>query len=149
LRSIADIARSEGHDISLVQTKLDCLEVLALGGKRAEDDSVETGYWGVRGALAKSVSEAAAHLAEKGLTEKGAPPLARLVAAIASRFGGVVSEQAVAIAIPVVGAVSGGTINYLFMDHFQEMARGHFVVRRLEKKYGRALVEKTYSDLVV
>jgi len=149
LRSIAEIARSEGHDVSLVQTKLECLEVLALGGKGAEDDSVETGYWSVRGALAKSVSEAATHLAQKGLTDKGAPPLARLVAAIASRFGGVVTEEAVAIAIPIVGAVSGGAINYLFMNHFQEMARGHFVVKRLEKKYGRALVEKTYSDLVI
>ena len=33
LRSIADIARSEGHDISQVKTKLECLEVFALGGK--------------------------------------------------------------------------------------------------------------------
>ena len=114
-----------------------------------KDDAVETGYWSVRGALAKSISEAATHLAEKGLAEKGAPPLARLVAAIASRFGGVVTEEAVAIAIPIVGAVSGGTINYLFMDHFQETAKGHFVVKRLEKKYGRALVEQTYSDLII
>lgn len=149
LRSIADIARSESHDISLVQTKLACLEVLALGGKSSRDDSVETGYWTVRGALAKSVSEAASHLAEKGLTEKGAPPLARLIAAIASRFSSVVTEEAAAKAIPVVGAVSGGAINYLFMNHFQEMARGHFVVKRLEKKYGQALVESTYKDLVI
>lgn len=149
LRSIADVARSEGHDISLVQTKLACLEVLALGGKGARDDSVETGYWAVRGALAKTVSEAATHLAEKGLTEKGAPPLTKLVAAIASRFSGVVTEEAAAKAIPVVGAISGGIVNYLFMDHFQELARGHFVVKRLEQKYGRELVEKTYNDLVI
>lgn len=147
LRSIADIARSEGHDVSLVQTKLECMEVLALGGRGAADDSVETGYWSVRGALAKSISEAAAHLAGKGLSEKGAPPLARLVGAIASRFSGVVTEEAAAVAIPVVGAVSGAAINYLFMNHFQEMARGHFVVSRLEKKYGRALVQKTYNAL--
>ncbi len=149
LRSIADIARSEGHDISLVQTKLACLEVLALGGTSPQDDSVETAYWTVRGALAKSMSEAASHLAEKGLTERGAPPLARLIAAIASRFSSVVTEEAAAMAIPIIGAVSGGIVNYLFMDHFQEMARGHFVVMRLEKKYGQALVEKTYNELVI
>ena len=147
LRSIADIARSEGHDISLVQTKLACLEVLALGGKSPKDDSVETGYWTVRATLATTVSEAASHLAQKGLTEKGAPPLARLVAAIASRFSSVVTEEAAAKAIPVVGAISGGAVNYLFMNHFQQMARGHFVVKRLEKVYGRLLVEKTYNDL--
>jgi len=149
LRSIADIARSEGHDISLVQTKLACLEVLALGGKSSKDDSAETGYWAVRGALARSVSEAASFLTEKGLTEKGGPPLARLIAAVASRFSTVVTEEAAAKAIPIVGAVSGGAINYLFMNHFQETARGHFVVKRLEMKYGAALVENTYGDLVI
>jgi hypothetical protein len=33
------------------------------------------------------------------------------------------------------------------MNHFQEMARGHFVILRLEKKYGSYLVEKTYREL--
>jgi hypothetical protein len=149
LRSIADIARSEGHDISLVEVKLECLEVLAYGGRTSGDDAVETGYWTVRGALAKSVSEAASHLTQKGLTKEGAPVLARLISAIASRFSAVVTEEAAAKAVPVIGAISGGTINYLFMNHFQEMARGDFVVRRLEKKYGTALVEKTYHDLAV
>ncbi len=32
LRSIADIARSEGHDISMLEVRLACLEVFALGG---------------------------------------------------------------------------------------------------------------------
>jgi len=149
LRSIADIARSEGHDISLVEVKLACLEVLAFGGRSSGDDSVETGYWAVRAALAKSISEAAAHLTQKGLTKEGAPALARLIGAIASRFSAVVTEEAAAKAVPVVGAISGGTINYLFMNHFQEMARGDFAVRRLEKKYGAALVEETYRGLVI
>ena len=101
------------------------------------------------GSAGKSVSEAASHLAQKGLTKEGAPVLARLISAIASRFSAVVTEEAAAKAVPVIGAISGGTINYLFMNHFQEMARGDFVVRRLEKKYGTALVEKTYRDLVI
>jgi hypothetical protein len=149
LRSIADIARSQGHDVSMMQTKLECLQVLALGGSSPKDDSVETGYWAVRGALAKSVSEAASHLAQKGLTDRGAPPLMRLIAGIASRFSTVVTEEAVATAIPVIGAVSGGAINYMFIQHFQEMAWGHFVVMRLEKTYGRELVERTYINLAI
>ena len=32
LRSIADIARSEGFDVRAIETKLNCLEVFALGG---------------------------------------------------------------------------------------------------------------------
>lgn len=149
LRSIADIARAEGHDISSIEVRLACLEVFALGGGAATDDAAESGYWLVRGVLSKYISDAADHIARKGLTHKSAPALVRLVAQIASRFGIVVSEQAAATAIPVVGAVTGGAINYLFMDHFQDIARGHFVIKRLEKKYGTALVRRTYDALLV
>ncbi len=148
LRSIADIARSEGHDIRDLKTQLGCLEVLALGGKAGGDDASETGYWAVRAALAKAVSEAAAFIAQRGIVEEGAPPLVRLIAAIASRFSLVVTEEVAAKAVPVVGAVGGGTVNYLFMDHFQAMARGHFIVKRLEQLYGTASVQQTYEDLV-
>ena len=145
LRSIGDIARSEGHDLSLLEVRLSCLEVLALGGGGA--DAAESGYWVVRGALARAVSEAAAYITEKGLAEEGAPPLVRLIAAIAARFSTVVTEEVAAKAVPVIGAVAGGTINLLFMHHFQEMARGHFVVKRLEKKYGAEAVRAAYERL--
>lgn len=39
LRSIADIARNEGHDVSLLEVKLACLEVLAFGGKSGRDEA--------------------------------------------------------------------------------------------------------------
>jgi len=147
LRSIGDIARSEGHDLSLLEVRLSCLEVLALGGGAGGDDAAESGYWVVRGALARAVSEAAAYITEKGLSEEGAPPLVRLIAAIAARFSTVVTEEVAAKAVPVIGAVAGGTINLLFMHHFQEMARGHFVVKRLEKKYGAEAVRAAYERL--
>jgi hypothetical protein len=146
LRSIGDIARSEGHDLSLLEVRLSCLEVLALGGGTG-DDAADSGYWVVRGVLAKAVTEAAAYITEKGLAEEGAPPLVRLIAAIAARFSTVVTEEVAAKAVPVIGAVAGGTINLLFMHHFQEMARGHFVVKRLEKKYGAEAVRAAYERL--
>src|SRR5580765_4249695 len=52
LRSIADIARSEGHSIDALPTKLSCLEVFALGGPSRSDDAVESGYWATRIGLA-------------------------------------------------------------------------------------------------
>ena len=146
LRSIADIARSEGHDIAQLEVKLSCLEVLALSGKSANDEVPGEGYWAVRGFLGKSVSEAAAYIAEKGLAEEGAPPLAKLIAKIAARFSTVVTEEMAAKAVPVVGAVAGGTINLLFMQHFQAMATGHFIVKRLEAKYGSERVERMYAE---
>ncbi len=149
LRSIADIARSENHDLSQLEVRLACLEVFALGGSSSADDASESGYWMIRAALSKYISEAASHLAGKGLADKSAPALVRLVAQIAARFGVVVSEQAAAQVVPIVGAFSGGAINYLFINHFQDVAKGHFVVKRLEKQYGTALVRKTYDELVM
>jgi hypothetical protein len=149
LRSIADIARSEGHDLSLPSTKLSCLEVFALGGPAPGDDAAETSYWAVRAALAKSISEAATLLAERGVLEKSAPAVLRLIAAIASRFGVIVSEEVAAKAIPVVGAAGGSIINVLFMNHFQDMARGHFIVRRLENQFGIDEVKKVYDSIAL
>jgi hypothetical protein len=147
LRSIADIARSEGHDISLLETKLSCLEVFDLGGRSSWDDSVDEGYWVVRAALARSVSQAAAYIGRRGLAEEGAPPIIRFISAIASRFSAVITDELAAKAVPVIGAVAGGAINVAFMQHFQQMARGHFVVRRLEKKYGGSRVENLYREI--
>jgi hypothetical protein len=143
LRSIADIARSEGHDLKEVDVRLNCLEVFALGSDSPRDDAAKSAYWTVRAALSSTIREAAAHLAGRGAS-RSAPAVVKLVSAVASRFGVVVSEQAAAKAVPVVGAAAGAVVNVLFMDHFQNMARGHFIVRRLEKKYGQGAVESAY-----
>jgi hypothetical protein len=149
LRSIADIARTEGHDLNDIHTKLNCLEVFALGGRTKADDSTESAYWAVRAALSRAVSEAASYFAEKGVLEKTAPAVARLIAAIASRFGVIVSEEVAAKAVPIVGAAGGSLVNVLFMDHFQNMARGHFIVRRLEKNYGAPAVREAYESIAL
>jgi hypothetical protein len=147
LRSIADIARGEGEDIASLQARLACLEVFALGGRSGTDDGAETGYFAVRAALAKAVSDATQHIAKKGLTGKSAPVIARLIAQLASRFGAVVSEKMAAQAVPVIGALGGATINLLFVDHFQDVARGHFIIRRLEREYGKEEVQKEYTKI--
>jgi hypothetical protein len=147
LRSIADIAQSESHMISKLEVRLSCVFVLALGGRRSGDDAAESGYWATRIALGRAISEAATYLAEKGLADEGAPPLVRLILAVAERFGLIVSEEVAAKAVPVIGAVTGAAVNYAFMDHFQDMARGHFIVKRLEEKYGTAEVERAYKGL--
>ncbi len=147
LRSIADIARSEGENLREPEAKLACLEVFALGGKSRADDAVETGYYAVRATLATALADAARHIARYGLSREGAPALVRFISAVSARFGVVVSEKAAASAIPAIGALGGGAVNALFIDHFQNMARGHFKVRRLERKYGNELVEQAYRRL--
>lgn len=147
LRAIADIARSEGEDVASVESRLACLEVFALGGRSAGDDGAETGYYAVRAALAKALSEAAQHIAAKGLTDKSAPVLVRFIAQISSRFGALVSEKVAAQAVPIIGAAGGAAINLLFMDHFQETARGHFIIRRLERTYDAKTIRNAYREI--
>lgn len=148
LRSIVDVARSEGHDVRAWETKIACLEVFALGGSKKEPGPPDISYWATRIALNQSIQDAVSHLAGKGAVERGAPALVRLVAAIASRFGVVISEEVAAKALPIIGAVGGGVINVVFMNHFQQMARGHFIILRLEKTYGQEAVKAQYDALV-
>lgn len=147
LRSIADIARGEGEQLRTPGAQLACLEVFALGGRSPDDDASESAYFLVRAALAKSITDAAQYVAERGLAEAGAPALVRLVGQIASRFGVTVSQKIAAQAVPVVGAAGGAAINVLFIDHFQDMARGHFTVRHLERTYSPELVKEEYERL--
>lgn len=144
LRSIADIARSEGEIVRTAETKLACIEVFALGGRLSSDDATESAYFAVRLALAKSLTEAAQHLAGRGMTGSGVPEMVRFVSQVAVRFGVPVSEKVIAQSLPVIGAAGGALLNTLFIDHFQDMARGHFIVRRLERTYGREAVRVAY-----
>ena len=147
LRSIADIARSEGEDLSDPETALSCVQVFALGGRSGSTDASDSGYFAIRGMLAASIREAARFIADRGVVEQGAPIFVRLLAQIASRFGVVVTQKAMAQAMPIVGALGGAVVNYAFIEHFQDMAKGHFVVRRLERMYGPDVIKAQYERI--
>jgi hypothetical protein len=147
LRSIADVARSEGEPIRTPESRLACLEVFALGGRQRGDDAAESGYFAVRAALAKALAEAAEYIAERGLAREGAPAVIRFITQVAARFGVPVSEKVMAQSVPIVGAAGGAVINLLFIDHFQDVARGHFIVRRLERAHGPDIVKSAYLGL--
>ena len=165
LRSIADIGRSEGQDLSDPRAALACLEVFAFGGRAGSSQAVrlpdaddqesnlrdgamlETGYFALRAILAKSVSEAASYLAARGGAREAAPALVRLVVQIASHFGIAISQKIVAQSVPLIGAAGGAAINYAFADHFQAVARGHFTVLRLERRYGILVIRDEYERL--
>ncbi|MCA7983984.1 EcsC family protein [Burkholderia vietnamiensis] len=147
-RSVCDIARSEGEDLAAVDTQLQCLAVLGMGGdtdKREED--ADLGYFVLRGALAQAISKASSDIATKGVAAHSSAAVFKLVQTVASRFYVQVTEQMAAKSIPAIGAVLGATVNTLFIDHFQQMAHGHFTVRRLERKYGAAAVRAAYQAI--
>jgi hypothetical protein len=165
LRSIADIARAEGQDLADPKTALACLEVFALGGRDGSNRDIrlrgmdvpdsnfsdgavlETGYFALRAILAKSVTEAASYIAGRASASEAAPALVRLVAQIGAHFGVVVSQKLVAQSVPLIGAAGGAAINYAFADHFQTIARGHFTVLRLERRYGARIIRAEYERM--
>jgi len=147
LRSIVEIAQSEGEVLDSAEARLACLQVFALGGPSARDDAVDAGYFATRAAMAKGLEEAAEFVAKHGVTSRGAPVLVRFLAQVAARFGVPVSEKVVVQSLPLVGALGGATINVVFLTHFQDLARGHFTVRRMERKYGPEAVRTVYAEL--
>jgi len=118
LRSIAEVARDAGEELSSEETKRACLEILAFGGPSAADDETEIGYWATR----IGVNHLAVNL---------------LIKSAASRFGLVISEKLLTQAVPVAGAIAGGALNYAFTDYYQTMARIQFCLRGLDRRTGQ------------
>lgn len=147
LRSIAEIAQSEGENLAEPESMLACLEVFALGSGSDNGPAGESGYLAMRSVLAKSITEAARYVVQRGMAEEAAPAIVRLMSQIASRFGVAVGQKAMTQALPVIGALTGAAINAAFTDHFQGIARGHFTVRRLERRYGAEPIRALFEDL--
>lgn len=154
MRTIMDIARSEGEDIYSLEGQMACLEVFALGGVSKDDDGTESSYYATRVALSSSIHKITASSVKatldtlvKGASAVGTNTVTKFISNVASRLSIVFSEKFLAQALPVVGAASGGTLNYVFIAHFQKMASAHFAIRRLERTYGQALVQEAYKDI--
>jgi hypothetical protein len=148
-RSIVDIARAEGESPQDNETIINAMQVFTMGsGLSDKDDAAETSYYGARLAIGKAVTDALHFIASQGVGNASAPVLMRFISAVASRFGVVVTQKAMAQALPIVGAVGGGLVNTMFISHFQDMARGHFAIRRLEREYGVDVVQASYEAIV-
>jgi hypothetical protein len=147
LRAIANIARHQGEDLSELEARLACIEVFALGAASTKNQTAALGYFASRALFARLSSDAMNFFVERGVAGASAPVINRFVSEVAARFGIVVSERVAASAIPVIGALGGAAVNVVFMNYFQELARGHFAVRRLERLYGADIVEREYERL--
>jgi hypothetical protein len=146
LHSSVEIARAQGEDLSDPANALACLEVFALGpGGKVHAEALESVYYVSRAALAQATREATSFLVRKGAAKEGAPALVSFLSRVAARFGMEVSEKVAAELLPIAGALGGLTLNVMFSRHFQDVAEGHFTVRRLERKYGVEEVRVQYE----
>ncbi len=147
LRSVAEIARAQGEDLANPETALACMDVLGLGAERADAQAGRSRYYLAREQLRQGLGDVDFVLVKQGVASEIAPMLAGYLRALGARFGVVVSEKIAAQAIPVIGALGGAAVNAAFAQHFQAMARGHFTVRRLERKHGAETVRLEYERL--
>ncbi len=150
LRSIGEIARGYGENLEELDSKMACLTVFALsgGGSAKGAEAADTSYYAVRSFLTKALGDTANHITVHGFSKEGAPVLVKLINAVSVRFSIPVSGKLAAQSLPVMGAVSGASVNWLFIRHYQRMAEAHFTIRHLEREYGSQEVEQRYSDIV-
>jgi hypothetical protein len=143
LRAIADTARHFGHDVSSPEGALECLYVFSVGTESTQDDALESSYYSSRFAFAQGLHQVSRFLATSSTRELAAtvearstPWLVRLLADIAAQFELRVSSKVLAQAAPIAGFVGGAGINALFTNFFQQCARYHFGLRKLERERG-------------
>jgi hypothetical protein len=129
MRSIAEIARSHGEDLASTDTRQACIEVFAFGGPDIGDEDIDVAYWTVRGSLTHA-------------------SISLLISQVASRFGVMLSQKYLAQAVPLLGAAAGSTLNSVFMDYYQRMARVHFTLRELERRHDPEAVRACFEGLV-
>ncbi|HBS56989.1 MAG TPA: peptidase [Stenotrophomonas sp.] len=84
LRSIADIARSEGEDLDTAEARLECVAVFSLGGSSDRDDDAEIGYFFAREAMASMISRTTAYY-EAQVAKQVAEKVAKAAAAGAAK----------------------------------------------------------------
>ena len=138
MRAIAQIAVREGEDLHTDEAKLQCLQVFAMGGPSPGEDSVDGGYYAMRVGLAEFLPR----FVDRPLGEF----LPKLIVKVAERFQVSAATKISAQSVPAIGAISGAAINLAFLNHFQDKARGHFTIRRLERRYGQQAVQLAYAE---
>jgi len=115
------VAAEEGFDPASEEVRLICLDILGSGGPGSADDGVNTAYFGARLGLSGSAIHA-------------------VIARVAPKFATLMGQKLASQTVPLLGAVAGASVNYVFMDYFQAMARVRFGLIRLARKHGEEAV---------
>ncbi len=112
LRSIQDVAVEHGFDPHSELVRFDVLEVFSSAGPLKHDDGVDTAFVSQR----------------IGLAAGGLDAVISLVAPrLAVAFGPKVAAQLV----PIIGAVAGSSVNFIYAGYYRDMAHVHFGLRKL------------------
>jgi hypothetical protein len=147
LRSIASIAQSEGFDPRDPEVQIACLEVFFLSEEQIKNPSTEMSYWVIRAGMTKAVTETVSQWTTRGVLDHSSSVILKIAGMISSRTGILLSEQLLLKILPIIGAIGGAATNYIFLEHFQNIAHGHFIIKRLEKKHSPEIIQSQYLAL--
>ncbi len=112
LRIIQGVAAENGFDPNAESVQFDCIRVFAAAGPLAADDGADLGFLTLRVTLTGGAMQ-------------------RLIATVAPRLAAVLGQKLATQTIPILGAVAGATINYVYSGYYREIAHVHFGLRRL------------------
>lgn len=146
LRSITETALYYGEDLTTFEGRLACVEVLTLGG-RPRPRSSRVSFYSTRNELAHLAGYSSYFFVERRLSAASAPLLNQLLTETSRRLGFALSERVLVGALPLVGAVTGSVVSLVFLRHFQNVATAHFTIRKLERMYGKTLIQRHYHDI--
>ncbi|MGI9231652.1 MAG: EcsC family protein [Methylocystis sp.] len=146
LQTIAETALYYGEDLTKLEGRLACVEVLALGARPAANPA-RTGYFSTRAKLARLAGNSSYFFLERGVSSASASVVNRLFTEAAGRLGFALSERLAVGTLPVVGAAAGGVVSIMLLRHFQNIATAHFTVRKLERMYGVDIIRRHYLDM--
>lgn len=128
--AIQKAARAEGFDPGEEAVRRQCLMVFAAGDPaEPADDGMNTSFLMSR----VMISGASLH---------------RLIATVAPRLAGVLTQKLAAQTFPVLGSVAGAGVNYAFTRYYQDLAEIRFALLRLARAHGEEAVWLSFNSAV-
>jgi hypothetical protein len=117
LNTIRAVAVEHGHNPDHDWVRAECLQIFAAGTPLAEDDGANSSFIAARLTLTGSAVQ-------------------NLITAIVPRITAVLGQKLAAQAVPLVGAVSGATLNAAYLSYYREIAHVRFQLLKLAKVHG-------------
>lgn len=124
--AIQRVAAGHGFDPRDPATRLEAVRVFGSGGPRAADDGVDTSFVTSRVAI-------------------NGPLVHAMLRSVAPRFAAVLGQKLAAHAVPVLGAVAGAGVNWVFLSYYEEMAQVRFGLARLASEHGAERVQAAFA----
>ena len=107
------IAEEYGFERSEPETKLECLKVFTMGGPLQSDEDIDISFVTARlGLSGQAVSN--------------------IMAATSKKLAVLVTQKLGSQAVPIIGALTGATLNYTFINYYEEMAHIRFQLKKLQ-----------------